>query len=183
MNSNHKSQAPLRIGIVGCGRVAEYHARFIKGLSDAQMVAVADKNEAAVRQFAAAHQIPVVCGTVEALLSAEIDVLHVITPPAFHYECARAALERGVHVFVEKPVAFTAREVTDLYERAASRGLVLCPDFLQLFRPKMQELIARLDSRDLGRVVHVETGLHVNLDQSPEILEAEGIHWAYRLPG
>ena len=183
MNSNHKSQAPLRIGIVGCGRVAEYHARFIKGLSDAQMVAVADKNEAAVRQFAAAHQIPVVCGTVEELLSAEIDVLHVITPPAFHYECARAALERGVHVFVEKPVAFTAREVTDLYERAASRGLVLCPDFLQLFHPKMQELIARLDSGDLGRVVHVETGLHVNLDQSPEILEAEGIHWAYRLPG
>jgi predicted dehydrogenase/nucleoside-diphosphate-sugar epimerase len=184
MNSNHKSQTPLRIGIVGCGRVAEYHARFIKGLSDVQMVAVADKNEAAVRQFAAAHQIPLVFGTVEELLqSTKIDVLHVITPPAFHYECARAALERGVHVFVEKPVAFTTREVTDLYERAASRGLVLCPDFLQLFHPKMQELIALLDSGDLGRVVHVETGLHVNLDQSPEILEAEGIHWAYRLPG
>jgi predicted dehydrogenase/nucleoside-diphosphate-sugar epimerase len=184
MNSNNNQQKRLRIGIVGCGRVAEYHARFIKGLSHAQMVAIADINQVAARQFAEAHGIATVCATLDELLNTiELDVLHVITPPAYHYECARAALERGVHVFIEKPIAFTAREVSDLYDRAAARGLSLCPDFLQLFHPKMRELATAVESGQLGRVVHVESYLHIDLNQSPELLEAEGIHWSYRLPG
>jgi len=47
----------------------------------------------------------------------------------------------------------------------------------------MLELTALVGSRQLGRVVHVESYLHINLDHSPELLEAEGIHWSYRLPG
>src|SRR5262249_39989612 len=132
MHSNNAGQARLRIGIVGCGKVAEHHARFIKGVPTAQLIAVADVDEKAARRFAETHGIPHVCATIDDLLgSVELDVLHVITPPAYHYECTKAALDRGLHVFVEKPVAFTIREVTDLYERAAIRGVLLCPDFLQ----------------------------------------------------
>src|SRR5262245_23837763 len=184
IHSNNEWQARLRIGIVGCGKVAEYHARFIKALHTPQLIAVADVNEEAARRFAEMHGIPHVCATIDALLdSTELDVLHVITPPAYHYECAKAALDHGMHVFVEKPVAFTVREVTDLYERAAARGVLLCPDFLQLFHPMIQELFSFIDSGQLGRVVHVESYLCLNPNDSPELLEAEGIHWIYRLPG
>jgi predicted dehydrogenase/nucleoside-diphosphate-sugar epimerase len=184
IHSNNKWQARLRIGIVGCGKVAEHHARFIKALPTAQLSAIADVNEEAARRFAERHGIPNVRATIDDLLdSTALDVLHVITPPAYHYECAKAALDCGMHVFVEKPVAFTVREVTDLYERAAARGVLLCPDFLQLFHPKVQELLALIDSKQLGRVVHVESYLCLNPDDSPELLEAEGIHWIYRLPG
>jgi predicted dehydrogenase len=95
----------------------------------------------------------------------------------------KAALAANRHVFVEKPVVFTVREVTDLYECAAARGVLLCPDFPQLFHPKVQELLALIDSGQLGRVVHVESYWCLNPDDSPELLEAEGIHWSYRLPG
>jgi predicted dehydrogenase/nucleoside-diphosphate-sugar epimerase len=184
MHSNNARQARLRIGIIGCGKVAEHHARFIKALHTAQLIAVADVNEQAAHRFAETHGIPHVCAAVDDLLnSTELDVLHVVTPPAYHYACAKAALDRGMHVFVEKPVAFTVQEVTDLYERAAARGVLLCPDFLQLFHPKIQELGALIDSEQLGRVVHVESYLYLNPDDSPELLEAEGIHWIYRLPG
>ena len=184
MNSNNNQHRRLRVGIVGCGRVAEYHARFIQDLSNAQVVAVADINQVAARQFAEAHGIATVCATLDELLNTvELDVLHVITPPAYHYDCAKAALERGAHVFIEKPIAFTAREVSDLYDRAAKRGSSLCPDFLQLFHPKMRELATAVESGQLGRVVHVESYWHIDLNQSPELLEAEGIHWSYRLPG
>ncbi len=184
MHSNNPGQAQLRIGMVGCGKVAEHHARFIKALNNAQLIAVTDVNKEAARRFAETHGIPHVRATIDDLLDAmELDVLHVITPPAYHYECAKAALDRGLHVFVEKPVAFTVREVTDLYERAAARGVLLCPDFLQLFHPKIQELLALVDSEQLGRVVHVESYLCLNPDDTPELLEAEGIHWIYRLPG
>src|SRR5207247_8024217 len=130
-HSNNAGQAHLRIGIVGCGKVAEHHARFIKALNTAQLIAVADVNEEAARRFAEKHGIPNVRTTIDDLLDATaLDVLHVVTPPTYHYECAKAALDREMHVFVEKPVAFTVREVTDLYERAATRGVLLCPDFL-----------------------------------------------------
>jgi predicted dehydrogenase/nucleoside-diphosphate-sugar epimerase len=179
-----KTKTKLRIGLVGCGKVAEHHARFIKPLPNAELVAVTDFNLETARRFAEAHGIPSVRATLDELLDSDaIDVLHVITPPAYHYECAKAALDRGIHVFVEKPVAFTVREVTDLYDRAAAHGALLCPDYIQLFHPKMQELVGLVDSGQLGNVVHVETYLCINLEDSPEVLEAEGIHWSYRLPG
>jgi predicted dehydrogenase/nucleoside-diphosphate-sugar epimerase len=184
MHSHNAGQARLRIGMVGCGKVAAHHARFIKALNNAELIAIADVNEEAARRFAATHGIPNVCATIDDLLDATaLDVLHVITPPAYHYACTKAALDRGIHVFVEKPVAFTVREVTDLYERAAARGVLLCPDFLQLFHPEVQALSALIDSERLGRIVHVESYLCLNPDDSPELLEAEGIHWIYQLPG
>src|SRR5262245_52059179 len=184
MQFTNQRQAPLRIGIVGCGKVAEHHARFVAALNNAQLIAVADVDAKAARRFAATHGIPHVRATTDELLdSTELDVLHVITPPAYHYECAKAALDRGIHVFVEKPVVFTVREVTDLYERAAARGVLLCPDFLQLFHPKIQKLLALIDSEQLGCVVHVESYLYLNPDDGPELQETEGINWSYQLPG
>jgi predicted dehydrogenase/nucleoside-diphosphate-sugar epimerase len=184
MNSKNRRQARLRIGIVGCGYVAEHHAGFIKTLNNAQLIAVADVNQEAAHYFAERHGIPNVRTTTNDLLDCtELDVLHVLTPPDYHYECAKAALDRGIHVFVEKPMAFTAREVNDLYDRASARRVLLCPDFLQLFHPKMQALLALIESKKLGRVVHVETFWCVNSDDSPELLEAEGMHWRYLMPG
>lgn len=184
MHSPDANQSRLRIGIVGCGMVAEHHARFIKALGKAELVAVADRNPATARSFADRHGIPIVRATVGELLDATwLDVLHVVTPPGYHYDCAKEALDRGVHVFIEKPVAFTVHEVSDLYDRASARCVSLCPDFIQLFHPKMQQMRDMIDSGQLGRVVHAESYLSVNLDDSPELREAEGIHWSYRLPG
>ncbi|HSB74002.1 MAG TPA: Gfo/Idh/MocA family oxidoreductase, partial [Terriglobales bacterium] len=174
----------LRVGVAGCGKVAEHHARFLSELPCARLVAVADRNLDAARDYAARHRVADTYSSVEDMLNgAKLDVLHVITPPSFHYECARAALERGVHVFVEKPVAFTAAEVSDLYELAARRQVQLCPDFIQLFHPRMQQLLLQLQSGTLGRVLHVDSYLAFNLTDSPELRESEGLHWAYRLPG
>jgi predicted dehydrogenase len=174
----------LCIGFVGCGQIAARHARFVKAITNAQIVAVADLNQEAARSFAASHGIQHVHASIGDMLDAtSIDVLHVITPPADHYESTKIALDRGIHVFVEKPVAFAVREITDLYQRADAAGVLLCPDFLQLFHPKVTELSALIDSGQLGRLVHVESYWYLNPDDTPERLEAEEVHWSYRLPG
>ena len=110
MKSANTHSKVLRVGIVGCGNVAEHHVRCVKLLDDAQLVGVADVDERAAQLFAEKYSIPTVKGSVASLLdSIELDVLHVTTPPAYHYDCSRIALDRGVHVFVEKPVAFRCR--------------------------------------------------------------------------
>jgi len=182
MDSNLNQR--LRVGIVGCGKVAEHHARFIKEQANADLCTVADVNRQAAESFSRKFAIPAFAASVDELLdNTQLDVLHVVTPPAFHYQSARAALDRGIHVFVEKPVAFTVDEVADLYDRATANHAMLCPDFIQLFHPKMLELTERIERGELGRIVHVESQLCINLEDSPELREAVGLHWSYRLPG
>jgi 2-alkyl-3-oxoalkanoate reductase len=175
----------LRVGIAGCGKVADYHARFIKELPDVELVGVADVNESAARHFADRHAIGTAKGSLVSLLdSVELDVLHVATPPRYHYECAKLALDRGKHVFLEKPMAFTSAEVADLYDRAAAGQLLLCPDFIHLFHPRMRQLLALIESGQLGRVVHVESQFCINLDEETDDLrESLGLHWSHQLPG
>ena len=177
-----RTAGALRVGIVGCGRIAEHHVRFIQQMRTATLVGAADTNEQAVRQFGERHRIMNVYGSLEELLhSTELDVLHVLTPPAFHYACAKLALENGVHVLVEKPVAMTLEETRDLYECAAARGLSLCPDFVQLFHPKMQQAMGLVSSGELGRVIHIEIHYNPSFDTS-ELQDTPGLPWSYRLP-
>lgn len=176
-------QGALRVGLLGCGRVAEYHAGFLKPLKNATLVGVADTNSTAAHAFAEHHGVPNVYSSLEELLNATpIDALHVLTPPFSHYECARQALDRGIHVLVEKPMALSSAQVTDLYERAAKNGLYLCPDYPQLFHPKMEKVMNLIQSGQLGRVAHVESHLTLRLD-IPELRDAVGLPWSFRLPG
>ncbi len=173
----------LRVGIVGCGRIAETHVRFIQQMRTATLVGVADVNEQTARQFGERHHIINAHGSLEELLrSTELDVLHVLTPPASHYACTKLALENGVHVLVEKPVATTFEEARDLYERATARGLLLCPDFLQLFHPKMQRTMSFINSGELGRLIHIEIHWNPSFDSSV-LQDVPGLPWSYRLPG
>ncbi len=173
----------LRVGIVGCGKIAEYHVRFIQQMRNAVLVGVADVNEQAARQFGERHNIVNVHGSLEDLLrSTKLDVLHVLTPPASHYACVSLALDNGVHVLVEKPIAATLDEARALYDRAAAAGLSLCPDFPQLFHPKMQRAMSLIDSGKLGRIIHVEVHYTFSFDAS-EAEGGPGVPWRYRLPG
>src|SRR5947209_5393460 len=118
----------LRVGIVGCGRVAEHHLRFIARSKKARLVGLADTKKECADQWGRRYGVANVHGSLEELLtSTKLDVLHVLTPPVTHYACAKAAVDHGLHVFVEKPVTFTAKELSALYDRANAKGVLLCP--------------------------------------------------------
>ena len=185
MSSSEQPDKVLRVGIVGCGRVAYHHARFITEVPLAKLVAVADTNLQAANTLAQQFGGAAVYASLDDLLeSAELDVLHVVTPPAYHYASAQAALDRGIHVLLEKPLAFSLAEVNRLYQLAGRNGVSLCPDFIHLFHPKVREMGELTDSGQLGRVVHVDTRLCLNLEEeTADAREAEGLHWSFGGPG
>ena len=183
LESSGRQQDFLRVGIVGCGYVAEHHIRFIAQTKNGRVVGLADQDEVNARRLAQAHGVHNVYGSLQELLDlTPLDVLHILTPPAYHYDHAREALKRGIHVLVEKPCTLEARQTEELYQLAKEKGVLLCPDFIQLFHPIFQQAASIINSGRLGRVTYVEAHLSLDLNV-PELREAKGLHWSYRLPG
>jgi predicted dehydrogenase/nucleoside-diphosphate-sugar epimerase len=183
--SNLRSEHPkvLNIGIIGCGRIAEHHLRFIARTEGARVTALSDPILANARRFADQYHIGDVYGSyLDMLDSAQLDIVHILTPPEYHYAQAVDAIDRGVHVLLEKPCTYRPDELEDLYQRAEAKGVLLCPDFIQLFTPVFLRAASLIDSRQLGKVVHLESHLSVDLND-PELREAMELPWRYHLPG
>ena len=122
----------IRIGVIGAGWWATFaHIPAIQSHPHAELAAVQSreraKAERAARDFGAKHA----CTSVRELLALEeIDAVIVASTPNVHFAQAKAALERGLHVLLEKPMTFTAGEARELVELAARKRLHLvmsCP--------------------------------------------------------
>lgn len=122
----------VRIGIMGAGWWATFaHIPAVKSHPHARLVAVQNreksKAEKIARDFGAKHA----CTRLEEMLALkDIDAVVVASTPNVHYLQAKAALERGLHVLIEKPMTFTAGEARELVEIAAKKKLQLlisCP--------------------------------------------------------
>ena len=173
----------LRIAIVGCGRVAEHHARYVASSSNARLVAFADPDEPRARDLATRYGAEHSFGSIEDLLrSLPVDVVHLCSPPSQHFQQACEVLGRGVSVFVEKPVSFSSRETELLYEIAAENGASLCPNFIQSFLPCMRKAAKLVESGELGRPLSVSC--HFSVDpQLAQLKEPIEPHWSLQLPG
>jgi predicted dehydrogenase len=90
-----------------------------------------------------------------ALDDPSVDAVVVATPTSTHYRIAKAALERGKHVLVEKPVATDTQHATELCALSAARGLVLMVGHVFLFNPGVQRVKEYLDTEALGRVYYI----------------------------
>jgi predicted dehydrogenase/nucleoside-diphosphate-sugar epimerase len=154
----------LRIAFIGAGQMARHHASAItRSQTSASIVGVTDRATERADEFAAAvgtHAFP----SIDALLDqARPDVVHVCTPPPVHFEAAYAALDRGAHVYVEKPFALTIDDATTLLEIAESRGRLVCAGHQLLKDPAYTQLMN--GAGDLGAIVQIDS------------------HFAFRPPG
>lgn len=162
---NLSSTTPFRVGIVGAGYIADFHAKGIKALSSARLAAVCEPNKRAAAAFAQRWGIPQSFETIDALLTSGVDCVHILTPPDSHYKLARAALEHGVHVFLEKPMVTSAQEGAELVELARGRRLYLGANHNFLFSQAFQTLREAVESRRLGPVDHLSIEYFLELPQ------------------
>jgi predicted dehydrogenase/nucleoside-diphosphate-sugar epimerase len=117
---------PVRVGLVGTGYIAEFHARALRRIGGVQLVAVADQSRLRAEAFARTWGIEGVFGSLaEMLVSARLDAVHILTPPDTHADVARQALEADVHVLVEKPLDVRPDQARALCELAEKRCLAL----------------------------------------------------------
>jgi predicted dehydrogenase/nucleoside-diphosphate-sugar epimerase len=150
------TQAKFRAGLVGAGNICEFHVAAIKDLGlDVELVGVTDLDHARATERAE-HWGTHAFADLDALVAAGANVIHVLTPPSAHAQVALAALERGCHVLVEKPVAESVEDALAIDRLARRKGLVASVNHSLLYDPQVQRAIEQVRKGALGDVVSVD---------------------------
>lgn len=141
------------MAVVGCGDVAEVHLAAIADAPGVQLVGVCDRN--AGRANIAAERFGVAaCGDVACLIAEhDPDIIHVCTPHDEHEPVARVALQHGVHVLLEKPLAQSVAAGEQLVALANESSATLGVCFQNRYNPTSVALKAALISGDYGAVL------------------------------
>ena len=144
-----------RVGIIGAGAWGRNHVRTFASLEEAELVALADSRP----DVLAAHRrtLPGLAGYAdgrELLDRADVEAVVIATPAPTHHALARAALESGRHVLVEKPLALSTADAEDLARLADERGLVLMVGHLLLYHAAVEYLKQLVDSGELGDLLY-----------------------------
>ncbi len=153
----------VRVGVIGYGYWGPNIVRNLHSLENAQIVAVCDKNPAALKRANRVYpRLHLTTDFSEVLRSPEIDAVAVVTPVWTHYELAKAALENGKHVFVEKPFTSTPWQAEELIELAARKNLQIMVDHTFLFSGAVKKIKEIVDTGTLGPLYYFDS-TRVNL--------------------
>lgn len=141
----------IRVGLIGYGYWGPNLLRNFVKQSDCVVVAVADQDPGRLR--AAQHVYPGVApvtSSKELIAREDVDAVVVSTPLPTHYPLAKAALERGKHVFVEKPLCQSVREAQRLVELAERKGRILMVDHTFIYSGAVRKIRELIDRGELG---------------------------------
>jgi len=153
----------LKFGVIGYGYWGPNIVRNLRSLDGCQVVGVCDQTAAARKRIQLAHPgIPVYADANELLISPEVDAIAVITPVWTHYALAKAALENGKHVFVEKPFTSNAAQAEELINLAERKNLKIMVDHTFLFTGTVRKIRQLLDDGTLGKLYYYDS-TRVNL--------------------
>ncbi|AJC69140.1 Gfo/Idh/MocA family protein [Trueperella pyogenes] len=143
----------LRYGLIGLGSMGRHHARNIRALAGAELVAVADPYG---DKFGVAGDLEVL-PDVDALIDAGIDAAMVAVPTGQHAEVALKLAAAGIHTMVEKPLASTIEEGKALVAAFEDAGLVGAVGYVERCNPALLEMRRRIAEGQLGKVYQITT--------------------------
>ena len=165
----------LRIAFTGTGHISRVHARAAQSIAGVELVAVvnhrAESREAYARQFAIKRQYQSVAAM---LADGGVDILSVNTPNYLHAPQAIAALEAGLHVMVEKPMALDTKQAEAMRQASDKSGAKLMVAHCWRFDDEVNWLKRQVDAGRLGKLLRTKGyGIHVNWGPEGWFVKAE----------
>ena len=146
---------PIKVGVIGVGLHGMNHVRSYAALPTSELVAIADVNAERARTVAEAFNIPGWYTDYHAMLTeAELDAVSIATPDHLHLEPTLAALEAGVHVLLEKPMALTVADAERMVTAAEAAGLKLMVNFANRWQLPTTQAKEALDRGELGHPIY-----------------------------
>jgi myo-inositol 2-dehydrogenase/D-chiro-inositol 1-dehydrogenase len=160
-----EANSKIALGLIGCGGRGKWIADLFEKNGHYKIVAVADYFEDRATEAGeklhveAGHRYTGLSGY-KRLLEQKLDAVAIESPPYFHPEQAAAAVEAGKHVYLAKPVAVDVpgcRSISESGKRATENKLCFLVDFQTRAHPAYQEVVRRVHSGELGRIISVES--------------------------
>lgn len=128
-----KVTAMLKVGVFGAGHLGKFHLNNWKEIDGAELAGFYDPDDANAKAVVEKYKIKRF-DSIEALLDAS-DAVDIIAPTSAHYELAMAAIKKGKHVFVEKPLAGTMDEARGIVKLAMEAGIKVQVGHVERFNP------------------------------------------------
>ncbi|WP_435310989.1 inositol 2-dehydrogenase [Primorskyibacter sedentarius] len=141
----------LKIGLLGCGRIGQVHARSISQIDGAKVTAVADAFEAPAKALADKTGAAVM-GPQDLIASAEVDAVVIGTPTDTHFDLIHAAASAGKAIFCEKPVDMSAERIRDCIKAVEAAGVPFMTAFNRRFDPNFASVQARIADGEIGGI-------------------------------
>ncbi|HEY1545310.1 MAG TPA: Gfo/Idh/MocA family oxidoreductase [Xanthobacteraceae bacterium] len=157
VNAVKANAIPLRLGVVGVGVMGYNHARVLAEMPGVKLVGVADPDEKQadfVRDTLGCATVP----NVADLLELGVDAVSIAAPTHLHRDIALAAIGRGVHVLVEKPIASSVEEGREIIAAARRAGVTLMVGHVERFNPAVQAIKEAIREEDILSVAITRVG-------------------------
>ncbi len=145
----------VRVGVVGMGKMGLSHLAVINAHPGVEVAGICDSAKYVLDVLGKYTGLATFTDYAEMLAAVDLDAVLIATPSAMHGSMVRAALDRGLHVFCEKPFCLDADEGAALAELAAAKGLVCQVGYHNRFIGAFREVKRLVDTNAIGRVTHV----------------------------
>ncbi len=143
----------VNVGVIGVGAMGVNHARVYYKLENANLLAVSDVSERSLNKVCKKYNTKGYTDYKELLENPEIEVVSVCVPTTFHHGIVMEAIAHGKHVLVEKPIAFTLEEATEMINAAEEKGVILATGHVERFNPAVQKAKELIENDVIGDVV------------------------------
>ena len=169
-----------RFGIVGAGLIADFHARAICDIANAELTGFCDGGSGRAKALAEKHGARVFADYKEMARSDDIDILAIASPSGFHLEPAQAAAENGKHVLCEKPIEIALERIDAMVAAHAKSGTLLGGIFQNRFNDCMGVLKETIHSGRFGTLTYA--GVYVPWWRGHEYYD-DSWHGTWKLDG
>lgn len=155
----------VRVGIIGCGRIAKRFPLEADVVNGVKIVAIYDINKSEAENLALDINDVNVYNSVDELLNS-VDAVYIATPHLSHYKYIKDAINAGKHILCETPMVLNGEEAKELFTLAEKKGVILMEANKTAHCPAFNHLIVMIKSGIIGEVVDIEASLSQLLDKA-----------------
>ena len=143
----------VNVGVIGVGAMGENHVRVYHKMEEANLIAVSDVSERALKKIEKKYGAKGYTDYCELLNNPDIEVVSVCVPTTFHHAVVMEAIRHKKHILVEKPIAFTLTEAEEMIAAAKEAGVILATGHVERFNPAVQKAKELIDDGVIGDIV------------------------------
>lgn len=146
----------MRAGVIGIGAMGQHHVRIYSEMEDVELVGISDISESRVNELSRQYGVKGYTDHMQ-LLKQDLDVVSIVVPTTLHKPIGFDAINAGVNILMEKPIADTLENARELTDAAKSAGIKLMVGHIERFNPAVMKLKEIIESDILGKIVSIST--------------------------